>query len=78
MFALMRTSGVDRRLVAARALLAGLYGMPVAVEGWERLEPWAVARVLLAGPGTAPAVIVKWVRDPSTSPFSWTRVSRPT
>src|SRR5579863_9489979 len=58
----MGASGENRRLVAVRALLTDLYGVPVAVEGWERLEPWAVARVLLGGAGAARAVIVKWVR----------------
>src|SRR6185437_3945086 len=37
-----------------------------AVEDWERLEPWAVARVLLRGAGVAGTVVVKWVRaDPA-------------
>jgi aminoglycoside/choline kinase family phosphotransferase len=58
----MGASGENRRLGAVRALLTDLYGVPVAIEGWERLEPWAVARVLLGGPGAARAVIVKWVR----------------
>ncbi len=62
MFALMSASGENRRLVAVQALLADLYGVPVAVGGWERLEPWAVARVLVRGAGTARTVIVKWVR----------------
>lgn len=62
MFALMRTSGENHRLVALQALLTDLYGVPVAVEGWERLGPWAVARVLLGGTGAARTVIVKWVR----------------
>ena len=63
MFALMRASGDNRRLAAVQALLTDLYGVPVAVEGWERLEPWAVARALLAEAGAARTVIVKWVRD---------------
>jgi hypothetical protein len=45
-----------------RALLTDLCGAPVAVERWERLEPWAVARVLVGGAGAARTVIVKWVR----------------
>lgn len=52
----------NRRLAAVRALMTDLYGAPVAVERWERLEPWAVARVLLGGAGAARTVIVKWVR----------------
>jgi hypothetical protein len=63
MFALMRASGGNRRLAAVQALLTDLYDVQVAVEGWDRLEPWAVARALLAGAGTARTVIVKWVRD---------------
>ena len=62
MFALMAASGENRRLVAVQALLTDLHGAPVTVEGWERLEPWAVARVLLGGAGAARTVIVKWVR----------------
>jgi hypothetical protein len=49
MFALMRASGENRRLAVVQALLTDLYGVPLAVEGWERLEHWAVARVLLRG-----------------------------
>jgi aminoglycoside/choline kinase family phosphotransferase len=70
MFALMRASGENRRLVAVQALLADLYGVPVAVDGWERLEPWAVARVLVRGAGTARTVIVKWVRAGPALPRS--------
>jgi hypothetical protein len=62
MLALMRVSGEKRRLVAVQALLTDLYGAHVAVKGWERLEPWAVARVLLSGAGASWTVIVKWVR----------------
>ena len=58
----MRAFGGNRRLVAVEALLTDLYGVPVAVEGWERLAPWAVARVLLGGTGGARTAIVKWVR----------------
>lgn len=39
MFALMRTSGENHRLVALQALLTDLYGVPVAVEGWSVLVP---------------------------------------
>jgi hypothetical protein len=62
MFALMRASGENRRLVAVQALVTDLHA-PVAVRGWERLEPWAVARVLLEGPGATRTAVVKWVRD---------------
>jgi hypothetical protein len=46
-----------------QALLADVFRGPVAVERWERLEPWAVARALLGGAGAGRTVIVKWVRD---------------
>ena len=59
----MGASGADRRRAAVQALARDLYGAPATVERWERLEPWAVARVLLGGPGAARTVIVKWVRD---------------
>lgn len=62
MFALMRVSGENGYVVAVQGLLADRYGVPVAVGGWERLEPWAVARVLLGESGAAGSVIVKWVR----------------
>jgi hypothetical protein len=52
----------DRRPAALQALLTDLCGASVAVERWERLEPWAVARVLLEGAGAGRTVIVKWVR----------------
>lgn len=58
----MRAYGANRRLAAVQALLTDLYDAPVRVERWERLEPWAVARVLLGGAGAARTVIVKWVR----------------
>jgi Phosphotransferase enzyme family len=50
------------------ALLADLCGAPVAIERWERLEPWAAARVLLGGAGAGRTVIVKWVRAGSAQP----------
>ena len=62
MFALMHASGENRCLEAVQALLTDLHDAPVAVGGWERLEPWAVARVLLKGPGAARTAVVKWVR----------------
>ena len=58
----MPASGADRRPAAVQALLTDLCRAPVVVERWERLEPWAVARVLLGGAGAARTVIVKWVR----------------
>ncbi|MEU1285022.1 hypothetical protein [Kitasatospora sp. NPDC005856] len=50
------------RRAAVEALLTGLHSSPVEVETWERLEPWAVARVTLRGPIAPRTVIVKWVR----------------
>ncbi|MFI1852579.1 hypothetical protein [Streptomyces sp. NPDC020480] len=32
----------------------------LGVERWERLEPWAVARVRVRGADVAPSVVVKW------------------
>jgi aminoglycoside/choline kinase family phosphotransferase len=62
----MQASGASRRPAAVQALLTDLCRAPVAVERWERLEPWAVARVHLGGAGAARTVIVKWVRaDPA-------------
>ena len=55
-------SGADCRPAAVQALLSDTCRAPVAVERWERLEPWAVARVLVRKAGAARAVIVKWVR----------------
>jgi hypothetical protein len=48
-FALMPAFGANGRPAAVQALLTDLFHAPVAVEHWERLEPWAVARVLLGG-----------------------------
>jgi hypothetical protein len=62
-FALMPASGANRRVAAVQALLTDRCGATVAIERWERLEPWAVARVLLAGAGAGRTVIVKWVRS---------------
>jgi hypothetical protein len=59
----MPASGANRHPAAVQALLTDLCGAPVAVERWERLEPWAVARVLLKGAGAGRTVIVKWVRN---------------
>ncbi|MFD8382620.1 hypothetical protein ACFV2X_29625 [Streptomyces sp. NPDC059679] len=48
------------RVVALQSLLADVHSAPVAVERWERLEPWAVARVRLRGAAVPPSVVVKW------------------
>jgi hypothetical protein len=58
----MPASGANHRLAVVRALLTDLCRAPVTVECWERLEPWAVARVRLGGAGAGRTVIVKWVR----------------
>jgi len=58
----MPASGANRHPAAVQALLTDLCRAPVAVERWERLEPWAVARVHLGGAGAGRTVIVKWVR----------------
>ena len=58
----MPASGANRRPAAVQALLTDVCRAPVAIERWERLEPWAVARVLLSEAGAARTVIVKWVR----------------
>jgi phosphotransferase family enzyme len=61
-FSLMPASGANGCPAAVQALLTDLYSAPVAVEHWERLEPWAVARVQLSRAGADRTVIVKWVR----------------
>jgi hypothetical protein len=58
----MPASGANGRPAAVQVLLTELFRAPVTVDRWERLEPWAVARVLLGGAGAARTVIVKWVR----------------
>ena len=55
-------SGANGHPAAVQVLLTDLFRAPVAVNRWEPLEPWAVARVLLGGAGAARTVIVKWVR----------------
>jgi aminoglycoside/choline kinase family phosphotransferase len=50
------------RPAVVQDLLSGLYRTPVVIEGWDRLEPWSVARVLLSGTGGGGTVIVKWSR----------------
>ncbi|MGW7689057.1 hypothetical protein ACWGMA_09305 [Streptomyces asiaticus] len=59
---------------ALRNLLADAYAAPVAVDRWERMEPWTVARVRLRSAATVPgSVVVKWVsggvRDARTAPW---------
>ncbi|GHE92148.1 hypothetical protein GCM10014715_55700 [Streptomyces spiralis] len=49
---------------ALQGLLTGLCTAPVVVDRWERLEPWAVARVWVRGAAALPrSVVVKWVPD---------------
>lgn len=48
---------------AVEALLTELHASPVKVDRWERLEPWAVARVTLRGAAAPPTAVVKWVRS---------------
>src|SRR5262249_57293021 len=61
-FAWMPASGANRRPAAVQALLTDLCRAPVVVERWERLEPWAVARVLLGGVRAARPGIVNLAR----------------
>jgi hypothetical protein len=61
----MHASEANCRPAAVQALLTNLYRAPVVVERWERLEPWAVARVQLGGADAGRTVIVKWVRTGS-------------
>jgi hypothetical protein len=69
----MAVSGANHRPAAVQALLTDLCHAPVAVERWERLEPWAVARLQLGGAGAGQTAIVKWVRTgpakPRTEPW---------
>lgn len=59
-------TGVSFDPAAVQLLLADGHRPPVTVSGWERLEPWAVARVWLTGAGAPRSVIAKWVRtDPA-------------
>ena len=61
-FSLMPASGANGCPAVVQALLTDLYREPVSVEHWERLEPWAIARVQLGRAGAGRTVIVKWVR----------------
>jgi hypothetical protein len=58
----MSASGANGCPAVVQALLTDLYRGTVAVERWERLEPWAIARVQLGRAGAGRTVIVKWVR----------------
>ncbi|WP_377267070.1 hypothetical protein [Peterkaempfera sp. SMS 1(5)a] len=54
---------VPRAAAAAlQTLLAERYASPVAVDRWEQLEPWAVARVRLRSAAAPHSVVVKWTR----------------
>jgi len=44
------------------ALLTESCRKPVAVVGWQRQEPWSLARVQFRGDSAPPTAIVKWVR----------------
>jgi hypothetical protein len=46
---------------ALQGLLSGPHGPAVRVDRWERLEPWAVARVWVDGGSALPGSVVKWV-----------------
>ncbi|WP_326795767.1 phosphotransferase [Streptomyces sp. NBC_01808] len=59
----MSASGATPRCAIVEALLTDLHSSPVRVVAWERLEPWAIARVTLRGIAALRTVVVKWVRD---------------
>lgn len=56
-------SGPMPRTATVEELLAVGASAPVTVESWERLEPWAVARLRLRGVSGRPSVVVKWTRS---------------
>lgn len=56
----MSTAATDHR-TAVESLLSRHRSSPVTVVEWRRLEPWAVARAWLDGPGPE-TVIVKWTQ----------------
>ncbi|WP_329956387.1 hypothetical protein [Catenulispora pinistramenti] len=63
----MPTSAEIPGPAALEARLTAVHGMPVAVERWDRIEPWAIARARVSGGGDSLGgadltVIVKWVR----------------
>lgn len=52
------------RTDALQNLLTDRYALPVAVDHWERVEPWAVARVWLRSSSPVPrSIVVKWMPD---------------
>lgn len=58
----MAAPGGIFRADALQNLLTELCASPVAVDRWERLEPWAVARVWLESTAALPpSVVVKWI-----------------
>ncbi|MHA4816708.1 hypothetical protein ACXZ65_20395 [Streptomyces aculeolatus] len=59
----MPASGATSRRASVETLLTDLHAAPVRVTAWERLEPWAVARVTLRGGAAPRTAVVKWVRD---------------
>ncbi|MET8417577.1 hypothetical protein ACWD7C_38895 [Streptomyces sp. NPDC005134] len=59
----MSAAHVRPRRSTVEALLTDRYSSPVEVDAWERLEPWAVARVTLRGVAAPTTAVVKWVRS---------------
>lgn len=59
----MSAAGATPRHATVETLLTDLYSSPVRVDAWERLEPWAVARVTLRSVAAPRTVVVKWVRN---------------
>lgn len=59
----MSAARTATRRASVEALLTELHASPVKVDQWERLEPWAVARVTLRGAAAPPTAVVKWVRS---------------
>jgi hypothetical protein len=59
----MSAANARLRRSTVEALLTHRYSSPVRVDAWERLEPWAVARVTLRGVAAPRTVVVKWVRN---------------
>ncbi|MFJ3791218.1 hypothetical protein [Kitasatospora sp. NPDC090091] len=52
------------RVDALQNLLTDLFATPVAVDRWERVEPWTIAKVRLRSTSALPrSVVVKWVPD---------------
>lgn len=58
----MPVSPADPSVAAVCRRLSDVYHSAVVVERWDRLEPWALARVLFSDARTEATVIVKWVR----------------